>query len=52
MASKLLVNIGTGIGLPPNRHHAITWTNADIFSIGPSVTKFHEIYTKFPIQNI
>ena len=24
MASKLLVSIGTGIGLPPNRHQAIT----------------------------
>ena len=26
--------IGTIIGLPPLQHHAITWTNADLLSIG------------------
>ena len=26
--------IGIIIGLPPLQHHAITWTNADLLSIG------------------
>ena len=27
-----LVNIGSGNGLPPARHQAITWTNADLLT--------------------
>ena len=52
IASKLLVSIGRGIRLPPNRHHAITWTYANIFSTGPSVIRFYEIWWKFPYKNI
>ena len=37
------VSIGSGIGLPPVRSQAITWTNADFLSIGHSRTNFNEM---------
>ena len=33
MALWILVNIGSGNGLSPVRHQAITWTNVDLFTI-------------------
>ena len=36
------VSIGSGNGLAPNRHQAITRTNADLLSIGPLGTNFSE----------
>ena len=42
-ASANWVNIGSGNGLSPDRHQAITWTNADLLSIGPLGTTFSEI---------
>ena len=36
-------SIGSGNGLVPNRGQAITWTNADLLSIGPLGTNFSEI---------
>ena len=38
-----MVNIGSGNGLSPVWHQAITWTNADLLSTGPSGKNFHEI---------
>ena len=38
------VNIGSGNGLSPVRRQAITWTNADLLSIGPLGTNFREIW--------
>ena len=35
--------IGSDNGLSPNRHQAITWTNAGILLIGPLGTNFNEI---------
>ena len=35
-------SIGLGNGLVPNRRQAITWTNADLLSIGPLGTNFSE----------
>ena len=40
------VSIGSGNGLFPNQHQAITWTNVDLWSIGPSWTNFSEILIK------
>ena len=40
------VIIDTGNGLSPNRWQAITWTNADILSIGPFGTNFKEVWIK------
>ena len=40
--SKLTI-IGSDNGLLPGQCQAITWTNADILSIGPLVTNFSEI---------
>ena len=37
---------GSGNGLSPVRRQAITWTNADLLSIGPSGTNFSEIWIK------
>ena len=34
---------GSGNGLSPIRHQAITWTNATLMSIGPLGTNFNEI---------
>ena len=34
-ASAIWVIIGSGNGLVPDRHQAITWTNADLLSIRP-----------------
>ena len=36
------VSIGSGNGLAPKRRQAITWTNADLLSIGPLGTNFSE----------
>ena len=36
------VSIGSHNGLAPNRRQAITWTNVDLLSIGPSGTNFSE----------
>ena len=35
---------GSGNGLLPVRHQAITWTSADLFSIGPLGANFSEIW--------
>ena len=40
------VSIGLGNGLLPARHQAITWTNADLLSIGHLGTNFSEIRIK------
>ena len=32
----ILVNIGSGNGLSPAWHQAITWTSSDILSIAPN----------------
>ena len=37
------VSIGSTNGVSPVQRQAITWTNADLFSIGPLGTKFREI---------
>ena len=37
------VNIGSGNGLLPVRHQAITWTNAGLLSIVPLGTNLSEI---------
>ena len=49
-ASVNWVSTGSGNGLLPIRRQAITWTNADLFSIRYLGTKFSEI--RFKIQNI
>ena len=36
------MGIGPGNGLSPFRRQAITWTNADLLSIGPLGTNFSE----------
>ena len=38
--------IGSGNGLSPVYHQAITWTNADLLSIGAFRTNFSEILTE------
>ena len=43
------VSIGSGNGLSPVWHEAITWTNAGLLSIGPLGTNSSEILIK--IQN-
>ena len=43
-ASANWVNIGSANGLSPARCWAITWTNADLLSNGPSGTNFSEIW--------
>ena len=43
------VSIGSDNGLSPVLHQAITWTNADLLSIGPLGIKFSEI--QIEIQN-
>ena len=35
MVPNIFVNIGLGDGLSPVRCQAITWTNADLFQLGP-----------------
>ena len=42
----ILVNIGSGNGLPQVRWQAITWSDTDLFSIGPLGTNFCEILNK------
>ena len=42
-ASEIWVSSDSGIGLSPVRRQAITWTNADLLSIGPLGTNFSEI---------
>ena len=42
-ASANWVSIGPGNGLSPVRRQAITWTNADLLSIGLLGTNFSEI---------
>ena len=46
----LRVSISSGNGLSPVRCQAITWTNADLLSIGPLGTNFSEI--QIEIENI
>ena len=41
-----LDSIGSDNGLLPVWHQAITWTNADLLSIGPLGTKFSELWFK------
>ena len=43
MASEIFVNIGSGIGLSTVLYQAITWTNADIKSIGATEKDVNEI---------
>ena len=43
-------SIGSGYGLPPVRRQAITWTNADLLSIGPLGTNCSEVWIK--VQNL
>ena len=43
MASDTLVNISSGNGLAPNRHQAITWTNANLLLILLKGIHFNEI---------
>ena len=40
------VSIGSGNGLSPDRHQAITWTNADLLIIGSLGTNCSEIGIK------
>ena len=40
------VIIGSGNGLVPVHHQAITWTSDDLLSIGPSGKNFNEILIK------
>ena len=42
-ASVNWVRIGASNGLSPVRRQAINWTNADLFSIGPMGTNFHDV---------
>ena len=42
MVSDILVNIGLGNGLLPNRHQAITWTNANWLEIELLWVNFRE----------
>ena len=44
MVSEALVNIGSGNGLLRIQYQAITWTNGDIFSIGPLRKNFSKIW--------
>ena len=41
------INTGSGNGLSPVRHQAITWTNAVLLSIRPTGTNFSEIWIKY-----
>ena len=50
MVSLIVINIAPGTDLLAVWCQAITWTNADLLSIGPSVTNFIEI--SILIQNI
>ena len=43
---ELRQHIGSGNGLAPNRRQAITWTNADLLSIGPLGTSVNNIWTE------
>ena len=43
MASDILVIIGSGNDLAPNKSQAITWTNAELVSVRPYETYFNEI---------
>ena len=45
-ASVNWVSIGSDNGLAPVRRQAITWTNADLLSIGPLGTYLSEIWIK------
>ena len=50
-----LVIIGSGNGLPPIRHKATTWTNADLLSTGrhkQASVKFESKYNIFIKENI
>ena len=49
-ASAIWASFGSANGLSPVRRQAITWTNADLLSIGPLGTNFSEI--EFKIQNV
>ena len=48
-ASLDWVSIGSVNGLSPVRHIAITWTNADLLSIGSLGTTFSENWIEIPI---
>ena len=43
------VSFGSGNGLLPVRHQAITWTNAGLFLIAPLGINFSEILIKIQI---
>ena len=46
IASRNLVNIGSGNGLVPIWHQGITWISADLLSIGPLETNICETWIK------
>ena len=46
MVSQNLVNFESGNGLLPNCQQDISWTKADLLSIGPLGTHFSEILIK------
>ena len=46
VSSFISVNIGSNNGLSPVRWQAITWTNADLLSIGPIETYLSDILIK------
>ena len=45
-ASVNWIGVSSGNGMSPVRHQAITWTNANLLSIGPLGTNFCEIRIK------
>ena len=47
----IIVKIGSGNGLLPDRQQAITWTNADLLSIGSLGTKLIDIFIYKKIPN-
>ena len=54
-ASVKWVSFGSGNGLLPVGHQAITWTNPDLLSIGPLGTNFSEIWIEiltFPFKKM
>ena len=52
MASQILVNIGSGNGLSPAWHQAITWTIVDELLIRPSGISFNVILIEIEILSL
>ena len=51
-SGDMSVNIDSGIGIMPVRHHAITWTNVDLLLIGSLGTKLSEIWIRIQIFSV